>query len=211
MFFRSQLLCISFILLTNCFSRTDKSKPAIENPKPGSPCVVQFEDDQCWYRGEILHYNHPVVQVLFVDYGNTQRSSIKVIKAIDEEFVQLPRQAFGCVLSGVGKRGAWSEEEKTLIQSYFFKEMKATFNGEVCADKHLVRLVNEGDGQRVVLNEMFGSPSSLHVSPPTKSYSILPVPAVGSPIQVNLAWFYNPKRFFTSPIDFSPYQVTLQF
>jgi hypothetical protein len=88
----------------------DESKPSIVDAKPGSACVVQYEEDNRWYRGRILQFNDPPVTiqlatVLFIDYGNTQRSSLKQLKAIDEEFVKLPPQIR---LNGIGHSRTWT-------------------------------------------------------------------------------------------------------
>ncbi len=69
-------------------------------------CMVQREEDNNrWYRGRNLQFNDPPVTIqlatLFnpcysLNYGNTQRSSLKQLKAIDEEFVKLPPLAYHC-------------------------------------------------------------------------------------------------------------------
>ena len=47
------------------------SKPTIQGPKLGSPCVVQYIKDRRWYRGQIVKMSelHSSAAVLFVKVG----------------------------------------------------------------------------------------------------------------------------------------------
>ena len=191
----------------------DESKPSIVDAKPGSACVVQYEEDNRWYRGRILQFNDPPVTiqlatVLFIDYGNTQRSSLKQLKAIDEEFVKLPPQAYHCRLSGIGNSRTWTIEDKNTLEARTVgKCITATFAERGSDGKFPVRLV---DGSNMdVINEVFGAPSTTIVPPPSAGYTYLPVSQ--TPLDVSIAWYYNPGRIFTSPVDVSAYQVMFIF
>lgn len=187
----------------------DELKPFLANASPGSACVVQYEEDNRWYRGKILQLDDPPVTiqlatVLFVDYGNTQRSPLKQLKAIDEEFVQLPPQAYHCRLSGIGNSRTWRVEDKSTLEARTFnKFITATFALQDSDGKFPVRLV---DGSNMnVINEAFGAPSSTAIPPPSTGYTYLPVSQ--TPVNVSIAWYHNPGRIFTSPVDVSAYQV----
>ena len=52
------------------------------NPKIGTPCVAQSIEDNSWYRGKILALDGQEAEVLFVDYGNKQKSQLSDLKAI---------------------------------------------------------------------------------------------------------------------------------
>lgn len=193
-----------------CVLFTDKLKPVIQNAKLGSACVVQYDEDNKWYRGQIVKLNDPPVTfplatVLFVDYGYTQRSSLKVLKAIDEEFVQLPPQAFYCRLNGVGKTRAWTVDEKNIFKAFCMnKTLSATFADRDSEGKFPVRLVNEIE--MTVINDFLGSSTnSMSVSLPSAGYTYLPVSKTA--VDVSIAWYYNPGRIFINPVDLSAYQV----
>ena len=79
--------------------------------------------------------------------------------------------------------------------------LTATFGDRDGEGKFPVRLV---DGIKVI-NEAYGAPCSTSVPPPSTGYSYLPFPQ--APIEVSIAWYYNPGRIFTSPVDLSEYQV----
>lgn len=189
------------------FCHLDELKPFIQNAKPGSACVVQYEEDSQWYRGQVLQLSDSpatiqLVTVLFVDYGNTQLSSLKQLKAIDEEFIQLPPQAFHCRLSGICNSKTWTVEDKNKLEACTTKKpVTAMFAERDSNGKFPVRLM---DGSKVI-NEAFGAPSSTSVPPPSAGYQYLPV--TQTPIDVSIAWYYNPGRIFTSPVDLSAYQV----
>jgi len=200
------MFLVDFLYLKTPFF-LDELKPFIQNAIPGSACVVQCQEDKRWYRGKILQLNDPpatiqLFTVLFVDYGNTQRSSLKQLKAIDEEFVQLPPQAFHCRLSGIGNCRAWTVDDKKTFEAYTLdKPVTATFADLDSKGKFPVRLVV---GSKVI-NEAFGAPGSTSVPPPSTGYTYLSV--THTPTDVSIAWYYTPGRFFTSPVDLSAYQV----
>jgi hypothetical protein len=199
-----------FVVLLFFVLFTDKLKPAIKNAKPGSACVVQYDVDNKWYRGKILKFNDPpvtfpLVTVLFVDYGFTQRSSLKVLKAIDEEFVQLPPQAFHCRLSGLGNTRAWTVEEKNIFKACGMnKALNANFADQDSEGKFPLRLVNKIE-MTSINNFLCSLKNSTSVSLPSVGYSFLPLSKTA--VDVSIAWYYNPGRIFINPVDLSAYQV----
>lgn len=169
-------------------------------------CVVKPNQDHKWYRGLILSCCLPDIDVLFVDFGYTQTCKIQQVKAIVERFVTLPKQAVECKLSGIGGSGQWTDEEKCSFETRTLgKSLKAHIGRRDPQGVLRVRLVEESNGSLTIINEMFGAPSSIGVPPPDLPYTPLTIPE--SQVNVNIAWFYNPMRFFISPVDLSGFQV----
>ena len=145
------------------------------------------------------------VQVRFVDYGNCQTCSIDTLKVIDEEFMNLPPQAYNCTLNGLDTIGmrTWTTEDIERFESYTLdKSIRAKF-GTRTHGKYPVRLIDDSEGGRVI-NSCFGGIST-NVPVPSKGYDMLPQDG-----RVALAWYDDLEivdTFFLSPIDFSPYQV----
>lgn len=188
----------------------DGSKPCLIGAKKGVACVAQYTLDNAWYRGEVLDIEETEVDILFVDYGNQQRTPINLVKAIEETFVALPHQAYYCSLSGVPNDRSWTTEEKVKFEEVAMgKSLTATFASHRVNDKYPVQLAENRPGSPLVINELFGALTRTAVPPPHTGYSNLPIHS--TPIEVNVAWFYNAERFFLSPVDLGPYQVVELF
>ncbi|XP_068437251.1 tudor domain-containing 6-like isoform X2 [Clinocottus analis] len=61
--------------------------------------VVRNQDDNMWYRSRIVTSHHsPVVDVRFIDYGQTHTVPLQDVYPIDPAFLPLSSQAFQCCL-----------------------------------------------------------------------------------------------------------------
>jgi hypothetical protein len=182
------------------FLTKGESKPTIQNPKPGSACVVQYQEDNEWYRGKIVKmYDPKVASVLFVDYGDIQRGPIEQIKAIDEEFLNLPPFAYHCKLIGVDASRDWTVNEKRKFERRTIgKILSATFTIRNSEGQYPVQLVEERKGAKRVINDEFGAPGFENIPPPSVGYTSRSVS--DRPISVTVNFFVNPLRFFLSPI-----------
>ncbi|KAM4541874.1 tudor domain-containing 6 [Odontesthes bonariensis] len=70
------------------------SQPLLE-----SICVARNPDNAMWYRARIIaSQDSPVVDVRFIDYGQTQRVPLRDVLPIDPAFLLLNAQAFQCSL-----------------------------------------------------------------------------------------------------------------
>lgn len=176
----------------------------------GVACVAQYTDDGGWYRGQILNAGATEVDVLFVDYGNKQRTPTTLLKAIEWEFVKLPPQAYHCSLAGVqdGLRSWTSQDKARFEQVALGKPLKATVSDRRENEKYPVRLVVENSSPQVVINDLFAPPREIVPVPDVFSYSSLPTSDL---TDVNIAWFCNVGRFFLSPVDLASYQVKFLF
>jgi hypothetical protein len=172
----------------------------------GVACVAQYTEDNNWYRGQILNVGATEVEVLFVDYGNKQRTPVTLLKAIEQEFVKLPPQAYHCSLAGVQDCSrSWTLQDKTrLEEAGMSKPLKTTVSDHRENDKYLVRLVDEGTRPQVVINDLFAPPREIVPVPDVFSYSSLPTSDLTN---VNVVWFSNVGRFFLSPDNLESYQV----
>ena len=60
----------------------------------GAPLLAKFSEDQLWYRAEVLSHNDPdSIEVLFVDYGNSETVSVSATRSMPSQFLTLRRQA----------------------------------------------------------------------------------------------------------------------
>ncbi|KAJ8270636.1 hypothetical protein GJAV_G00117430 [Gymnothorax javanicus] len=67
---------------------------------PGeAACVACHPDNRMWYRALIIqNHTSPYVDVLFIDYGQTQKVPIQNLRPINSTFLKLKGQAFRCSL-----------------------------------------------------------------------------------------------------------------
>lgn len=158
-----------------------------------------------------MQINGDDIEVLFVDYGNKQRSPISLAKVIDEEFAALPAQGYHCSLKGVADKNEWNAEDvKRFEQVAMERRLIATFSPHREDDKFPVCLcAKNADGSSITINDLFRAPPVTKIPIPSEDYEHLPVEATAS--NVNIAWFCDVERFFLSPVDFSPYQVNAFF
>ena len=166
--------------------------------------MAQFADDRSWYRGQIIATEGTQANVHFVDYGNNQKSPLSGIKAIEEEFVALPPQAYRCRLAGVRPpKGGWAEETKRFEDLTMEIELNA-FISSADEGKYPVRLWRQKNGtEGAAINESFGAPS---VSDPVGDYPAIVMPKPGS---YGVSFYYNPNKFFLSVADRTAHQDQL--
>ena len=165
-------------------------------------CVALYAEDDSWYRGEVLNCDGSGIDILFVDYGNSQLTPVGDVRLIDDEFVTLAPQAYHCCLAGVERADATSF--KTAVMS---RLLKATFTGKLDG-KYEVRLVDQVDSGSVVVNDMFErslSPVGRSLSP-VEQYSSLAVSS--TLLDVSVSWFYHLEKFFLTPTDTTAYDVS---
>lgn len=112
----------------------------------GRPCVVLFEEDDCYYRAIIkkTETESGDALVYFVDYGNIVKENPLHIKEIKDDFLSLPAQAIECQLFCPNKND-WSESESNQFADEINeKDLEAEF-------------VEERDGKYQVLLKEFRS------------------------------------------------------
>jgi tudor domain-containing protein 1/4/6/7 len=62
-----------------------------DQPSLGLPWVARFTDDGRYYRSQILSIVDDIADILFVDYGNQQKTPLSELKRITPCFMKLPR------------------------------------------------------------------------------------------------------------------------
>ena len=168
--------------------------PTLVPPKVGAPCMAQFLEDGQWYRGKVTDVHETEVDILFVDFGNTQRGPLDSVKAIAEEFVQLPPLAYHCELHFDESKKIidWTLAEKKRFDAVTLdkEKMQAIFE-KIDGSKYPVSLMSfEDDDEWVNINDLF-----------------IRLPSV----PVKVASFSNVGKFYLSPKDQSPYVSPVSF
>lgn len=67
----------------------------------GQPVLAKFSEDELWYRGQVLScaLQDNVVEVTFVDYGNSESVAVSDILSIPPKFVVVSKQSLTCQMS----------------------------------------------------------------------------------------------------------------
>ncbi|XP_026841742.1 maternal protein tudor [Drosophila persimilis] len=87
----------------------EKTLEPLERFEKGAIVAALFEDDELWYRAELLkQLPDSRYEVLFIDYGNTSTTT-KCLK-VSEEIAKLPSLSKKCSLQLPLTHTAWSEE-----------------------------------------------------------------------------------------------------
>nr|XP_029132761.1 tudor domain-containing protein 6-like isoform X1 [Labrus bergylta] len=92
-------------------------------PPVETACVARHPDTRMWYRALVIHrHETPHVDVLFVDYGQTETVSLYDLRRIRPQFLTLQGQAFRCsLLNPVDPTSAtneWNEEAIAKFHSF---------------------------------------------------------------------------------------------
>lgn len=76
----------------------------------GAPIAAKYQDG-CWYRGKVLSQRGKLVDVYFVDFGNTDKVDASDVLALPSEFGEVVEtQAVKCGLAGVEEiNGKWDK------------------------------------------------------------------------------------------------------
>ncbi|XP_069690384.1 uncharacterized protein [Periplaneta americana] len=94
----------------------------------GTVCAAFFEEDQHWYRAQILDWceasDSIPVCIQYVDYGNRARVHFSLLRPLDEMFTEVPICAQQCHLAKIHPTGStptnilncWSDEATNLFK-----------------------------------------------------------------------------------------------
>ena len=101
-----------------------------------NPCCARYSEDNMWYRASITGESPSasgVIEVQFVDYGNSENVHLSNLKELDTKFLDLPVQALECCLYGIKPNTNSEEWSSGAIEQFT----------SLIHDKHLVSYINE--------------------------------------------------------------------
>ena len=145
------------ILVSETYDQLGPTKEAVEMCFVDSLCCAKFSQDFKWYRALVTKvFSDTEVEVLFVDYGNTDTVKVETVKQVKPALLAFPVQAVKCRLEG--SKEVWSESDVEQFEaSVIDKPLHVTFTRQ------------EGDTWFVTIQEldMFASKTT----PKVKSFS----------------------------------------
>ncbi|KAI9288325.1 hypothetical protein BC943DRAFT_316272 [Umbelopsis sp. AD052] len=76
-------------------------EPSVAKPRNGEVVSAKFTEDDSWYRAKVRKSSPAGVEVVYVDYGNSEVIPLSRIRALPQKFSSLPHQAQEATLSFV--------------------------------------------------------------------------------------------------------------
>lgn len=89
-----------FIAMVKELERSVVSSPRLSVPSVGSLAAVQFSQNRTWCRGAVEKIEGKKCLVRFLDYGNSEETSVLTLKVLPASVCLLPAQAIRCCLDG---------------------------------------------------------------------------------------------------------------
>lgn len=111
-------------------------------------CIARHPDNGMWYRALVIHrHETPHVNVLFVDYGQTETLSLYDLRRIAPEFLSLNGQAFRCCLFNpaepMSATNEWNAEAIAMFLSFVqtaasnLVVLKCTIKAVMCSEQKI--------------------------------------------------------------------------
>lgn len=94
-----------------------KSLPPLMKFEPRTLCLARYSKDKVWYRAVIRSYNPnaKTVDVLYVDYLNSETLSVKYIRQCPTELLDWPLRTFRVRLYGIKVNPNFKQHEIRMI------------------------------------------------------------------------------------------------
>lgn len=107
----------------------------------GENVSAKFTEDDCWYRARVKRISHEGIEVLYIDFGNSETLSSSRVRSLPENFKQLKAQAHEATLSFV--KSPKSSEDYGIEAIERFKDLTG--------NKQLVVNIDARDGNVMCL------------------------------------------------------------
>ena len=108
---------------------SQQAVPALTNPLIGDICCTKYSEDGLYYRGLVTQCAEKL-DILFIDYGNSELKPRHEVKELHPEFCHLPVQGIMCHLSHDCARLSKADMEKCILdREIVVSVLKSVQNG----------------------------------------------------------------------------------
>ncbi|CAL1273523.1 unnamed protein product [Larinioides sclopetarius] len=115
----------------------------LEDPCVSLPCVAKYSEDEAWYRAVITDIEGDSIYVFFVDYGNSEVSSLKNLRPITPELIKIPPIAIESKLYAIQAKEGKESEITAKLEEYFIDEVELNMEVFQLNEPYGVRLYND--------------------------------------------------------------------
>ncbi|KAI7800143.1 putative tudor domain-containing protein 6, partial [Triplophysa rosa] len=136
--------------ITEYFSKVQLNEEIFEDPVPGVLCCAMYENDLHYYRALVVDTLENGAEVFFIDFGNTEKVPVMLIKKLPKKFALEPEYAMNCALAHI----APLEDSWTAVTSDFFRQVTSNKTLQVHVihrrnGKYIVELFEEEGGSKI--------------------------------------------------------------
>lgn len=87
------------------------------NPEIGAHCCIRYSVDSNWYRAQVVSVCGSKVVVFFIDYGDSNSTTVDQLFALKPEFNKLPQYCVRCKLSKLNPNLQLADLRKILVDN----------------------------------------------------------------------------------------------
>ncbi|CAL1534624.1 unnamed protein product [Lymnaea stagnalis] len=127
-----------FIAMMKDLNSCIDSAPVLSRSCVGCIVAVQFSLDQLWYRGRVIQIEGNACDVLFIDYGNSERTKLSELRVMPASVIALPAQAIKCEL--FGNLSTYPEEAHQQFKEFMENEVVNLHIVKKTKDSYSVKL-----------------------------------------------------------------------
>ncbi|GFN94103.1 LOW QUALITY PROTEIN: tudor domain-containing protein 1 [Plakobranchus ocellatus] len=175
----------------------------LSHKKLGNLCAAKFTDDNNWYRARITGLMKTgMIEVQFVDYGNTDYVSEDRVKSLDSDLVNYPVQCYRCALADIScSQGYWTPESIIQFEDKVMDQRcEAYFSEKTNDDTYLVYMM---DAEGNSLNMMFGADQTTKKKAEDEAVFKEMAWKKGSKVPVTVAYVETPDLFWCQDQSFA--------
>ncbi|XP_076356922.1 tudor domain-containing protein 1-like [Tachypleus tridentatus] len=124
-----------FLAMMEELGENGESFPVLKDLEQGQACCAMYSYDDRWYRGLIKSASSLKVEVLYIDYGNSEiipKENFSRLRELPIQYFMFPLQALHCKLSRLSPvSDSWSQEALVeMVDILFNNSLK--FWAKVC-------------------------------------------------------------------------------
>ena len=186
------------------------SKPAAVDFHVNMACGAKFSGDGSWYRGKVAAVYPDSVEVLFVDYGNSEKVPKSDIRNLSEDLIKLPTQAIHCTLEN--SSSSTNQHTKKFLE--MTSDVEISMNAVELQDDVTVARLTLSDGKNVAeelgLVQQTKIEESKESKPVTSGSKVNPTPtdekypkakSPSSAVQVYVSHITSPGDFYIQLVN----------
>lgn len=206
--------------IANMYDSLGEADLKLNSLRTDMACCAKFSEDHTWYRAKVTALHGSNVEVLFVDYGNTEIVPVSAVKELKVEFLSLPCQALKCALENTKPTGdSWTHEDVEKFRALTEEEcLVAQVVNHLPSGAISLNLINPGllseinisrelvtSGHGKVVSQLLRGQSLHH----GRTTYIAPIIENGAKEDILTSWVLNPYEFYCNLVAAKPQLDTM--